>query len=280
MKKKMNSKYIWLFGVIIVLAIIGMRAIDVERARSTNKELEFAENESSVSDQPFPEFLATTEDENMKSESSVLTHSFQEMTIPAAGEIVLDTDSFTSVVLGHNLTITDIGKYTGIFMEDGTDEVVSGILMLVVENSGQQDIQYAEITVPTDKGEALFVLSTLPAGESCVLLEKNRISYSGNEDVNRASVDKVAVFQETLSLQEDKIQLQVLDGALNVTNISGRDINGDVTIYYKNAASDMYYGGITYRVRIVGGLKAGELKQIMASHFSDSGSRIIFITLN
>ena len=87
------------------------------------------------------------------------------------------------------------------------------------------------------------------------------------------------MFSEPLSLQEDKLQLQVLDGALNVVNISGADIEGDIVIYYKNAASDLLYGGITYRVRIEGGMKADEIKQIMASHFSDSGSRIMFVTV-
>ena len=82
-----------------------------------------------------------------------------------------------------------------------------------------------------------------------------------------------------MSLQEDKLQLQVLDGALNVINISGEDITGDVVIYYKNAAADVYYGGITYRVRIEGGIKADEIKQIMASHFSDSGSKVMFVTV-
>ena len=63
-----------------------------------------------------------------------------------------------------------------------------------------------------------------------------------------------------------------------MTNISGQDIIGDVVIYYKNAAEDLYYGGITYRVRIEGGMKADEIKQIMASHFSDTGSKIMFVT--
>jgi len=48
---------------------------------------------------------------------------------------------------------------------------------------------------------------------------------------------------------------------------------------YKNAAADLYYGGITYRVRIEGGIKAGEIKQLMAGHFSETGSKIMFVTV-
>ena len=162
-------------------------------------------------------------------------------------------------------------------MEDGTDEVVSGILMIIVKNTGEKAVQYAEITLP-DSG-AFFTLSTLPAGESVVLLEQTRMAYTGNEDVTQAAASNMAVFSEPLSLCEDKLQLQILDGALNVINISGQDIEGDVVIYYKNAASDLYYGGITYRVRIEGGLKADEVKQIMADHFSASGSKVMFVTV-
>jgi len=49
-------------------------------------------------------------------------------------------------------------------------------------------------------------------------------------------------------------------------------------VYYKNAAQDIYYGGITYRITIEGGLKAGEIRQTMTKHASDTGSKIMFVT--
>lgn len=178
-----------------------------------------------------------------------------------------------------NLTIRSIGAYTGAFVEDGSNDIVSNVLMLVVDNSGEEAVQYAEITLPTENGDAKFTLSTLPAGEAVVLLEQNRMTYTGDEDATLATSDNVAFFSEPLSLHEEKLKLQILDGAINVTNISGEDISGDIVIYYKNAAADIYYGGITYRVRIEGGMKADEIKQIMASHFSDSGSKVMFVTV-
>lgn len=181
--------------------------------------------------------------------------------------------------IGNGLAIINIGSYTGAYVEDGTNEIVSGVLMLVVENIGEEAIQYAEITLPTDNGDAKFTLSTLPAGESIVLLEQTRMEYTGEEDASQAASDNVAVFSEPMSLHEEQLKLQILDGAINVTNISGEDIDGDIVIYYKNAASDIYYGGITYRVRIEGGMKTDEIKQIMASHFSDTGSKIMFVTV-
>lgn len=185
----------------------------------------------------------------------------------------------TSLNLGYGLSVTDVGKYTGVYMEDGTDEIVSGILMIVVTNSGQEAIQYAKITLPVSGGEAVFTLSTLPAGQSVVLLEQNRLKWSASEAYNNALMENLAVFSEPLSLCEDRLKLQILNGAINVTNISGEDITGDIVIYYKNSAVDLYYGGITYRVTITGGMKAGEIKQIMASRFSGTGSKIMFVTV-
>ena len=190
-----------------------------------------------------------------------------------------EQDEDAKYYLGKGLTLLDVGKYTGVYMEDGTDEVVSNVLMLIVSNEGEQDIQFAEFTIPTSNGDAKFSLSTLPAGEKIVLLEQNRMAWSANEDYSDVNAANIAVFSEPVSLCEDQLKIQALDGVMNITNISGSDITGNITIYYKNAATDLLYGGITYRIRLEGGLKADEIQQIMASHFTQSGSRIMFVTI-
>ncbi len=181
----------------------------------------------------------------------------------------------------YGLKVTDMGGYTGMYMEDGTDEIVSGVLMLVVENTGEQDIQYAEITMDFADQQAQFSLTTLPVGEKVVLLEKNRMQWQENMDDGSVlpMVHNVAFFQEPISTMEDKLKIGIVDGAINVTNISGEDIPGTISVYYKNAAADIYYGGITYRIQIQGGLKAEEVRQVMTNHASDTGSKILFVTV-
>lgn len=183
----------------------------------------------------------------------------------------------TSINLGSGLRITDVGKYTGIYMEDGSDELVSGIMMITVKNEGEDAIQYAEITMPVGDKEAFFSLSTLTPGSTMILLEQNRMEYTAGE-YTTALAENVVIFQEPLRLCEDKLKIQILDGALNVSNISGEDMDGDITIYYKNSAADAFYGGITYRVRIEDGLKKDEIRQVMAGHLSESGSTVMFVT--
>ena len=180
----------------------------------------------------------------------------------------------------HNgLQVEKIGSYSGIFVEDGSDDVVSRILMVIVKNVGSQTVQYAELELTDGTTTAYFTLSSLPPGESAVVMEQNRMPYSNGKTLTQCSVHNVVLFDQEPSLNKDRIQVQALNGALNITNISGQDISGNVVIYYKNAASDMLYGGITYRTTITGGISAGEVRQIIANHFYPNGSRIMWITV-
>lgn len=196
----------------------------------------------------------------------------------ATENVQIEAVEAVDIDLGEGLVIRDIGSYAGIYMEDGTDEVVSGILMLMVTNNGEATVQYAEISLTVGDQMASFTMSTLPVGESMILLEQSRMTYDKTADYTDASVKNLAFFPEEPGMCEDKIQIQSLDGAMNIQNISGNDITGDIVVYYKNSSADMLYGGITYRVRITGGLKAGEVRQIVSSHYSTSGSSIMFVT--
>ena len=180
--------------------------------------------------------------------------------------------------LGHGMYITEIGKYTGIYMEDGSDELVSDIMMIVVKNEGENAIQYAEIMMPVGDREAFFKVSTLLPGRTMLLLEQNRMEYV-EEDYTIAVAKNVALFEEELSLYEDCVEIQKMDGAMNISNISDENIAGDITIYYKNNVSDLLYGGITYRVRIEGGLKKDEIQQVMTAHLTEHQSEIMFVTI-
>ncbi|MBR6534385.1 MAG: hypothetical protein IKT65_02300, partial [Clostridia bacterium] len=63
-----------------------------------------------------------------------------------------------------------------------------------------------------------------------------------------------------------------------VTNITDNDITSDVVISYKNYANDMFYGGITYRITVSGGIKAGQTVQSKAGHFSAASSKVLTVT--
>lgn len=182
-------------------------------------------------------------------------------------------------ILSEGLEISGPYSYTGAYMEDGSNEVVSDILMIRVTNAGEESLQYAEITLSGAAGEAQFVLSTLMPGETAVVLESGRKAWSANDSYTSAAAENLAWFAETPSCHEDRIQIQTLDGGLNIRNISDEDITGEIVIYFKHYTDGMYYGGITYRGRIEGGLRAGEVKQVMSSNFTAGNTVVVFVTI-
>lgn len=207
---------------------------------------------------------------------------------PEAAETLTATESLaaeetipavTGIWLNDSLCITDAGDYTGIYMEDGSDEPVTGVLKIHLTNVSEKPVQYARIVMDVDGEEAVFTVTALPAGATVVVLEQNRMAYREDVDYMKlhASCEDLALFNGELSLQEDKLQIQSLKGALNITNISGQDIPETIILCYKGWQGDLYYGGIAYRIRLEGGLKAGELRQIMAQHYMDPGSKLVFV---
>lgn len=179
--------------------------------------------------------------------------------------------------LGYGLQITDSGKYTGMYMEDGTNQVLSDVMMLIVQNNGEDDIQLAEITALCGGEEYHFTLTNLAVGERVVLLEQER---KPAEELTAAVLDACAVFAAPMELHEDVIEVVGLDGMMNVKNISDSDISGDIYIYYKYAAQDLFYGGITFRVRVEGGLESGGLRQIQAGHYNPEGCTIVQVSIH
>lgn len=186
-----------------------------------------------------------------------------------------------SIQLNEGLFITGADNYTGIYMEDGSDEPVTGVLSIRLTNVSNEPVQYARITMDVEGEEALFTVTALPAGATAVLLEQNRMEYRADVDYMSlaAKCENLALFDRELTLHEDKLKIQTLDGALNITNVSGADISETIVLCYKGWQNEMYYGGIAYRIRLEGGLKAGELRQIMAEHFMEPGSKMVFVDL-
>ncbi len=180
------------------------------------------------------------------------------------------------IQLGNGLVITGLAPYTGAYMEDGTDHVVSDVLMAILENTSDQALQYAQITLHFGDKKAEFSVTNLPAKQRVVLLEKNRMEYTKAEP-DRAEMRDV-VFLPKFELHEDIFEITGEKGTLTIRNISDSDVSGDIYVYYKNTSKDLLYGGITYRAKVDGGLRAGESKQIIASHYNPTGSVVLMVT--
>lgn len=180
------------------------------------------------------------------------------------------------IELPDGLVIHHISGYAGIYMEDGSDEPVSDVMMILLENTSERDLQLARISIEYSSFTAEFEVTNLPAGEKLVALEKNR-HPEVSEKYQSVETKSVVSFPEPMGLEEERVQIKGYRGTLEVTNISAEDITGEIYIYYKNSAKDLLYGGITYRVPVKGGLEAGKSATVIAGHYTPENSRILLV---
>lgn len=187
-----------------------------------------------------------------------------------------ESPGYFPIVLEQGLQIHKIDSYAGPYWEDGSDEEVSELLMIELENISGKDIQIAVVHLLFGEETAIFQVTNLPEGESVIALEQNRRKYT-EEMPTQVTVENIAYMDE-FSMQEDAVKITAFNGIINVENISEKDIEQTIFVYYKNYEEGQYHGGITYRVRIEEGLKAGEIRQLKASHFYAEKSRILMVS--
>lgn len=120
------------------------------------------------------------------------------------------TNSQEAVELGDGLRIERMDRYAGIYMEDGSNEVVQDVMMLQVRNTSEQDLQLARIRVHYADFTAEFEVTNLPAGAQAVLLERSRRSVV-SEPWLSAEAQNVVFFPEPMELEH---QIASRDGIL------------------------------------------------------------------
>lgn len=179
--------------------------------------------------------------------------------------------------LGHDLELEGVGQYSGLYMEDGSMDDVSNVMMIRIKNTGDHDLRLARLYLTYSDTTAEFEITDLPAGKTMVVLEKNRQSYIDSKYLS-VQLENVVFFDENMDVYADRYQITGLEGALNVKNISLSDINSELYVYYKYISGDTLFGGITFRVKISDGLKAGELRQVSAGHFDPDNCIILSVT--
>ena len=165
--------------------------------------------------------------------------------------------------LGDEIFVEESYGYGGNFVEDGSDKKVSNVWTLKVSN-------YSDIGV--------FDITTLKANSSVVVMESNALECPNNSEDYHYDVENLAYFQSEMSLHSDVFKIMAKDNWIKLENISGQDINGDIYVYFKNYENKIYQGGITYRVKFAGGIKAGATIEMQSQHYSNKKSKILYLT--
>ncbi len=177
----------------------------------------------------------------------------------------------------EGIIIEDSFLYSGVFPEDGKDDIKENIPALKVRNNSGKDIQLLRIFAKTDKKEFLFEITTLPAGAVVTAFEKNAAALGEGESIISFTAKNRIDFEKPLQLHSEIFELTEHNGIFNIRNISEKDIRSEIYVYYKKKDSDgNYFGGITFRAGAEG-LSVNELKQLPATHFNTQDCEVLFI---
>lgn len=219
-----------------------------------------------------PEFTTAAQDT-----TAVGGESIAESTTAEFSTVFVPVTTTATAPLDYSgrLEFTYYGSFSGKFLEDGTDEYVQNVAILLVTNISQEYLEYAVATFDINGEVAAFVATGLAPGESAWVLEKNRLQVE--KDAVFTHVDDIASFTKYISPAETGVQVALGEGQLSVKNNTGKDLN-NVYVYYKQVHTDgNFLGGITYRVPM-GSLQSGEEASSVAMHCNVTNCRVVSIT--
>ena len=253
-------------------------------------------------------FAGCTDSDNTGStDPSVSTPDFVEVPIASPDEsgaviskipgFTADTQSrgvnFPCEIEDNNLVITAFGSYTGDYVEDGDDEAVENIMAIVVQNTSDKPVQYATVTLNTAEDETTatsaedtesseksseytFVLSTLPAGCSALVLESAK--QTCDADTEFAGITASVTECDALSTKSDKVSINFEDGKLKLKNLTDTDYRA-VYVRYKNFTDgNVFMGGITYNASFES-VTASESYEYEPAHFFEDTSLILMVEI-
>ena len=167
----------------------------------------------------------------------------------------------------EDLYCLEFTSYSGVFYEDGKNEEVENVAAILVENRSEDFLEKATITYDASGETATFVVTALPAGKKCWVLEQNRMAMTGG--IEFKFLDCVSGFRKDTSLNKELLDVTCEGDVVTVTNKGKEDLYS-VCVYYKNTHDDgNYLGGITYLISIEE-IKAGETQDKRAGHFNES----------
>ena len=189
--------------------------------------------------------------------------------VPDGEEPLLEMD--------HGINLIRFDAYSGMFVEDGSDEAVSGLAAVTVENTGADAVQLMDFSILGSDGTKYeFELTTLFPGEKLMALEKNKAPFKKGTKAVSAELTAYTAFAEAPTMCEDTFEVTGTDGAVTVKNVSEETVSAG-RVFYKNVMNGTFIGGITYMTSFTD-LGPGEETTLYASRFSEANSRLVFVT--
>lgn len=176
------------------------------------------------------------------------------------------------------LTVESIDLISGMYVEDGSDEVLNDIFTVTFKNTSDRALQYAKLILTIGDENYVFEISTVPAGASVRAMEMNRKIFVPSKGDVFITQENISWFDMEPSIYENQLEITPTNNGVAVKNISNDTISAPLYVYYKNYSDEVYVGGITYRTGTKEALAPGETVMLSAKHFELDYSRLMFVT--
>lgn len=173
------------------------------------------------------------------------------------------------------LKIISLNGADGIFVEKGKKDEVKQTATLTVLNDSDRMLEYAVIAFKVNEYErAEFIVSALPAGRECVVMETTaRVFGSDDKYTLDSKACTFAYCDATPDTPEAEIKTE--GSTISVTNKT--DAQRDILVTYKYFLDGKFYGGIAFRGKFEK-VKPGETVEKSSTHFG-SDCKIVNVTI-
>lgn len=234
-----------------------------------------ASTEPSVSESDTAEATTEPQPTSGSTDSTQNTQPPTESTQMPTYETVPPSEDGSVELREGKLSFSSCGRYTGAFVEDGSDRPVENVAAILVSNLTAEYLTYASLQFEINGEAATFVVTGLPAGESAWVLEYNALQIDSGASF--VALDSAMQFIPTEDL--DELEVTFREGLLSAKNLTDQTYI-DGYVYYKRLHTDgNYLGGITYRSSI-GDLAPGDTIEVTAGHAGEELCRVVRMTQN
>lgn len=183
--------------------------------------------------------------------------------------------TFPCEVPSHGLTLEKLAPYNGMYVEDGSNQTVQGVAMLLVSNTGDTPLEYTQISVSYGEETLLFDISALPVGQRLVVQEKNRKTIP---EGTPTAANAMVVHRAKMDMSTGKVRVTDNgNNTLTIENLTDTTIP-TVRVFYKYYLKDqdMFVGGIAFTVRITR-LGANGKVTLQPTHYTSDSAQVVMV---
>lgn len=172
------------------------------------------------------------------------------------------------------ITVLSLDAASGLFVEKGKQDNVSGVATIVVRNDSGKMLEYGKIVFRVNDCErAEFIVNALPNGAQCVVMETTARPLADSDTYKINITDSMFSYCEA-STESELYTLAVEGSTIKITNNTKTAMT--VNVAYKYFKDDKYYGGIAFRGTFEN-IAPGETMSQTSNRFN-SDCRIVNIT--